>query len=135
VTCGPGRDVVNADEEDRMARDCERVTVNEVVTVDTPDTEWLSEERLRPVLTILNGTAGNDRLTGTRKVANRIRGDAGDDRIRGGGRRDHLYGGDGADTLLARGGGRDFVRCGRGHDRVSADRRDRVASDCEDVRR
>lgn len=41
----------------------------------------------------------------------------------------------GDDTVRSRGGGTDTVRCGRGRDTVKADRRDRVARDCERVLR
>jgi Ca2+-binding RTX toxin-like protein len=59
---------------------------------------------------------------------------------------DTLRGTNGADNLLGKGGNdaffadngpatRDIVSCGRGFDRVAADERDVVASDCEQVRR
>jgi RTX calcium-binding nonapeptide repeat (4 copies) len=66
------------------------------------------------------------------------------ERILGTSRGDRIAGTRGADTVLARGGadrvrvlggGRDVVRCGRGRDRVTADRHDSVARDCERVRR
>jgi dipeptidyl aminopeptidase/acylaminoacyl peptidase len=38
------------------------------------------------------------------------------------------------DVIRARGGGLDRITCGPGHDTVYADRRDRVARDCETVR-
>jgi hypothetical protein len=63
--------------------------------------------------------------------------------VQGTERADFLRGTDGADRVLARGGndriaveydgGRDVVACGPGRDVVSADRRDRIASDCEVV--
>jgi hypothetical protein len=50
---------------------------------------------------------------------------------------DTLSGGDGDDALIAnnRPARRDIVSCGSGFDRVVADTKDRVASDCERVRR
>lgn len=64
----------------------------------------------------IHGTAAGDRLKGTR----------GPDVIRAGA---------GRDRINIRGGGRDRVRCGRHRDLVLANRRDRVARDCEVVRR
>jgi dipeptidyl aminopeptidase/acylaminoacyl peptidase len=46
-----------------------------------------------------------------------------------------VYALEGADTVLARDGRRQSIHCGSGRDRVVADRRDRVAPDCERVRR
>jgi Subtilase family/RTX calcium-binding nonapeptide repeat (4 copies)/Domain of unknown function DUF11 len=74
---------------------------------------------------VLRGLAGNDRLLGG----------SGNDRVVGGAGVDVLDGGRGADVLESRDGRRDTVRCGPGRDRVLADRLDRVARDCEVVRR
>jgi hypothetical protein len=57
------------------------------------------------------------------------------DRIVGTGGADRVSALGGADRITVRGGARDLVRCGAGRDRVKADRRDRVARDCELVRR
>jgi hypothetical protein len=43
--------------------------------------------------------------------------------------------GAGNDVINTRDGQRDVVNCGRGHDRVRADRNDKVASNCESVKR
>ena len=51
------------------------------------------------------------------------------------GRGAHIYGTWLDDVVLARNGLRDTVACGRGYDVVSGDRLDRVARDCESVRR
>jgi hypothetical protein len=110
----------------------------------------------------LRGSSGNDRVRGGKgndKVDggsnnDRVYGGAGTDRLRGGPGRDRVYGGAGRDRLdagdarlnrLSGGGGndrllavngkRDVVRCGKGRDFVRADRQDRVAGDCEVVRR
>jgi hypothetical protein len=61
-----------------------------------------------------------------RSSAERLRGTSGPDEIR-------ARGGD--DVLLIRGGERDIVRCGPGRDTVFASDNDRVARDCERVRR
>ena len=47
----------------------------------------------------------------------------------------HMYGTWLDDLILGRNGVRDTIVCGRGHDEVSADRVDRVAADCESVKR
>ena len=73
----------------------------------------------------LDGGAGNDRLSGQ----------AGDDVLSGGAGVDRISGGAGADRISARDGRRDTITCGAGRDRVTADRRDRVARDCERVAR
>jgi hypothetical protein len=88
------------------------------------------------------GTARRDVLVGTR-FDDVLRGLGGNDVLRGLAGNDLLYGGAGGDTveggagndLLAGGPGRDTIRCGAGKDRVTADRRDRVAKDCERVSR
>jgi hypothetical protein len=49
--------------------------------------------------------------------------------------RDRIKAGAGNDLIRVRRGSIDRVRCGRGSDTVIAGRRDRVAADCEDVRR
>jgi Ca2+-binding RTX toxin-like protein len=64
-----------------------------------------------------------------------IRGRGGNDVIVGGRGRDTLEGGAGNDRINARDGAVDVVRCGTGRDVVIADRVDRVARDCEVVRR
>ncbi|MDQ4049439.1 MAG: hypothetical protein M3131_08685, partial [Actinomycetota bacterium] len=81
----------------------------------------------------LNGGSGRDRLSGG-SGRDRISGDAGNDRITGNSSNDVLKGNSGNDVING-GSGRDRISCGRGRDRVVADRRDRVARDCERVRR
>lgn len=71
----------------------------------------------------LNGGAGNDRLNGQ----------AGNDVLSGGAGVDRISGGAGADRISARDGRRDTITCGAGRDRVTADRRDSVARNCERV--
>ena len=74
---------------------------------------------------VLSGGDGDDHLVGG----------YGDDRLTGGAGRDRLDGGVANDTVNARDRTRDKVRCGPGRDRVSADRNDSVARDCEVVSR
>jgi subtilase family protein/hemolysin type calcium-binding protein/uncharacterized protein DUF11/WD40 repeat protein len=88
------------------------------------------------------GNARNNVLVGTR-FADVLRGLAGNDILRGRAGNDLLDGGKGNDTLeggagndrVIGGPGRDTIRCGPGKDRVTADSKDRVAKDCETVRR
>ncbi len=100
----------------------------------------------------LHGGDGNDVMAG-RKGNDTIWGDAGDDRITGDRGRDHILGGSGNDTIYGNydsdridggsgndrinviHGGRDTVVCGRGRDVVFADPSDRIAKDCESIRR
>jgi hypothetical protein len=82
-----------------------------------------------------SGGAGKDRLGGGAGRDN-LSGNGGNDRLdAGNGRSNTLSGGGGRDTLLAANGERDTIRCGGGRDTVRADRNDRVARDCENVRR
>lgn len=80
------------------------------------------------------GRGGNDTLSGG-SGDDTIFGDAGNDRINGGSGEDTLLGGSGNDRITSRDGSRDTVVCGRGRDVVIADRKDKVAGDCETVRR
>jgi hypothetical protein len=82
----------------------------------------------------IDGTPRADKLTGT-PLRDLIDGRGGDDGIVGGGGDDRMSGGPGADTIISKDRYRDSVRCGPGLDRVVADYRDRLARDCERVRR
>lgn len=79
---------------------------------------------------VLRGLGAADTLEGG-DGADRIEGGEGGDALTGGGGLDLLLGGDGADRVAARDGRRDAIECGAGRDVVAADRRDRVADDCE----
>jgi hypothetical protein len=97
----------------------------------------------RPQATTRTGTARSDVLRGTpgRDVlrglggADRLYGLGGNDVLFAGRGRDRLFGGSGRDVMYTRDGARDTVSCGAGRDLVRADRLDRVARDCELVRR
>jgi len=78
--------------------------------------------------------AGNDTVYGG-SGADVLSGQAGHDRVVGGRGRDRLSGGRGNDRIGARDGARDLIDCGSGRDAVTADRSDRVASNCERVSR
>jgi len=82
----------------------------------------------------LRGLGGSDRLYGG-LGADRLFGGSGNDRLEGGKGRDLLDAGPGRDTIHARDKQVDTVRCGVGRDVVVADRNDKVAKDCEVVRR
>jgi arylsulfatase A-like enzyme len=71
------------------------------------------------------GGDGNDSLSGG----------PGNDRLRGRAGADRLFGEEGNDAIAASDAARDDVVCGPGRDVVLADRVDRVARDCEVVRR
>ena len=62
-------------------------------------------------------------------------GDAGNDTIIGGPGNDVLRGGSGDDTIKAHDGVEDRIYCGKGNDTVSADKVDKVSTDCEHVTR
>jgi hypothetical protein len=83
----------------------------------------------------LDGGPGSDVLYGGRSD-DVVRGGDGNDRIftedRG---RDHVFGGRGNDVIVSGGGTRDVIWCGTGRDTVVADHLDRIAADCEQVRR
>jgi len=119
---------ISAEAPPALPRSCERDSPN--ILVGTR-----AGERLR-------GTASADAIValGGSDVAVGLGGDdcllghSGRDRLLGGAGADLLKGGPGRDVLRG-GAGRDVVRCGPGRDRVVAERRDRVARDCERVRR
>ena len=81
---------------------------------------------------VICGNGGADRLTG--KAGNdRLFGGANGDTIFGGPGRDDVSGGNGADVIFSDDRQSDSIDCGRGPDRVVADRRDRIARNCERV--
>ena len=80
------------------------------------------------------GDVGSDRLAGDAGV-DALYGGAGKDRLVGGADADKLFGGAGRDVISARDGSRDRIDCGSGRDKVSADRDDKVARNCEVVKR
>jgi hypothetical protein len=90
-----------------------------------------------------DGGSNNDTVSGG-SGRDRVRGGAGNDRVFGGSGNDlidggtgtnRISGGGGRDRILATNGRRDRIKCGKGRDRVRADKRDRVARDCEQVLR
>ena len=96
-----------------------------------------------PYFDIMNGLGGDDRLYGfwgNDKILGEngndtIVGDAGHDVIFGGPGDDVIFGGPGNDTIIG-GPGRDRIDCGPGIDIVEgAGRLDRIAKNCEHVRR
>jgi hypothetical protein len=82
----------------------------------------------------LYGLGGNDKLSGE-NGDDTIFGGAGNDFILGGPGNDRLFGGAGNDVIIG-GNGRDVIDCGPGDDTVEgAGPLDRIAKDCEHVRR
>ena len=92
---------------------------------------------------VLDGGTGNDLMdggTGTDKLAgglgsDKIKGGPGSDTIVGGPGKDTVNGGPGNDRIVAGDGLVDKITCGTGYDIVTADKDDKVAKDCEVVRR
>ncbi len=83
---------------------------------------------------VLRGFGGDDCLNGGRG-SDRVIAGPGGDRLIGGKGRDTMLGGGGPDVIKARDGQRDVITCGSGQDIVLADKADRVAKNCEKVRR
>ena len=80
------------------------------------------------------GSGSNEIFRGS-DLGDTIRTYGGNDDVRPGAGADDVDAGPGADLVRSADGARDLVRCGRGRDRVIADRRDRIARDCERVMR
>jgi hypothetical protein len=103
------------------------------VVADAPRGVWRRGDK------ILLGGPGNDIVFGARGSDN-VLGDAGNDFLIDGPTRefslDKVSGGDGNDVLLVDNApaAKDIATCGGGFDRVLADSKDLVASDCERVR-
>ena len=82
----------------------------------------------------LTGGDGRDRISAGAGLDG-LDGGSGRDRITGGKGLDSFDAGPGPDTLTSRDGGPDLVFCGGSVDRITADRADRVAADCDRVSR
>jgi Ca2+-binding RTX toxin-like protein len=121
VNCGDGDDIADGDATDEFADDCELRAVDSVLELSNRADRFTA---FRAGLTI-RGHKGADNLKGS----------AGRDVLEGGPGKDKLSAGAGRDRILARDGERDTIRCGAGKDVVLADKKDRVASDCEKVSR
>ncbi|MCW2972135.1 MAG: Ig-like domain repeat protein [Thermoleophilia bacterium] len=92
---------------------------------------------------VVKGLAGNDKIAGG-PGNDKLDGGAGNDVVDGGAGKDAIVGGPGLDKLVggtgndviaARDGSKDTIACGAGVDKVTADKRDKVANDCEKVTR
>ena len=82
----------------------------------------------------LNGGTGNDTVLGG-PGADTIRSGRGNDTVTGGPGSDQIFTDGARDRIRAKDGVRDVINCGKSKDIVTADRRDRVASNCETIRR
>ncbi|MDE2400198.1 MAG: hypothetical protein KGL90_00845 [Burkholderiales bacterium] len=90
-------------------------TTNQVERVEfTGGTVWTNTSLTEQAL-VINGTAGNDTLTGAGNYANVIYGGDGADTITGGSGGDFLYGGSGNDSLTGT-DGNDLLDGGEGND-------------------
>jgi hypothetical protein len=107
-----------------------RVAANEPESSMTDNAVSLEVQTTR----CADGLPGAGHLAGT-DFDDRVCGRKGADRVIAGGGRDAIVSGPGADVIDARDSETDTVRCGPGLDTVLADRGDRVAADCEHVRR
>lgn len=114
---------------------------DDLVQVNDCVAKGCSDDRNIGLDSILEGGAGNDRLTGG-DGGDTLRGGpgvdtlvglAGDDRLRGGHGEDILDAGSGNDHVFARDGQRDTIDCGPGKDMARADEQD-VLIGCERVR-
>ncbi len=85
----------------------------------------LSRLQLVAYCYFLTGSDGDDKLRGQR----------GNDKLTGGSGRDLIEAGGGKDNVRARDGERDRINCGSGRDKVTADRLDKIAKNCERVTR
>jgi Ca2+-binding RTX toxin-like protein len=82
----------------------------------------------------LKGGAGNDTLSGGNGM-DKLQGGKGADKLTGGPGKNTYSGGTGNDKIRARNKRVDTIACGKGVDAVTADRRDKVGKDCENVKR
>ena len=121
---------------------CPASAVNEVnAKLGNKDDKFLvggaSSTKSEITMNVRGGT-GKDSVSGG-NGGDRLIGDDGDDRLVGLGGNDNLTGGDGDDSINAatfgKREGRDTIDCGQGQDKVTADSRDTVRRNCEDVRR
>ena len=142
VHCGAGKDTVDGDAKDKIARDCEFAIIDNTLDLSDKNDRYTA---FRNGLSV-HGNGGDDRLTGSSggpsedvldggKGDDVIEGLLGPDKITGGSGRDRLSGGGGNDTINARDGERDVVNCGQGDDTATVDRFDAVSPNCEIVKR
>ncbi|MEA2478311.1 MAG: hypothetical protein QOJ07_233, partial [Thermoleophilaceae bacterium] len=143
VSCGDGNDQVFADRHDTVASDCEVVGRPWRLTSSGDNYLYTGSRQSDTIVVrqfvnaIVKAGAGDDLVRLENDSFGVLYGQAGDDNLRGGTSGDRFSGGPGNDTITSytRADDRDFVTCGPGHDRVIADRKDRVARDCEKVSR
>jgi hypothetical protein len=109
------------------------------VSPDGHTVAYVSRAALSPSSTVTDGGTPGLRLVDWGGSNDRsllpCRGTASSDAISGSVEPDHILSGGGDDTIDVRGGGSDTVDCGPGRDHVYADKRDRIAKNCERVTR
>jgi Ca2+-binding RTX toxin-like protein len=107
---------------------------NDVVRADAKGASTIqSQPGFRPLTPaidlVLNGAGGNDKLIG-HKGDGVLKGGGGKDTIIDTGGNDVIKGGGGRDVIHAKDGQRDLIDCGGGNDKVKADKKDVVVSNC-----
>ncbi|MEA2480903.1 MAG: hypothetical protein QOJ07_2825, partial [Thermoleophilaceae bacterium] len=137
ISCGGGNDQVFADAKDKIASDCEVIgkpaggdryaymgsAGNDTITVG----EFVNAT--------VHGLGGNDSISLPGQGNGSLYGDAGNDKLKGSQGFDKFSGGPGNDSINARDKTVDSISCGTGRDSVKADKKDKVARDCEKVSR
>jgi Ca2+-binding RTX toxin-like protein len=128
---GPGKDAVLGGNERRPQRGDKNLlgeSGNDGVLGERGSDRVVGEEGRD----LLDGGRGSDRIVGEEGSDWLVDGPFGDTS-----KDDTLSGGDGNDVFFVDNGPptRDIVSCGGGFDRLAADTKDRVAADCEKVRR
>ncbi|HEX8066445.1 MAG TPA: hypothetical protein VF520_07950 [Thermoleophilaceae bacterium] len=146
IACGGGQDFVLATANDRIAESCEAYARN---TPEDPDPYYLFQGSERDDFmgappgwspARMYALGGDDVIQGPQDDDALVVLGPGHDRFRSGGAKNTVRAGSGRDSidvrdLDTRTSFADVVDCGTGFDRVIADRADRIARNCESVRR
>jgi Tol biopolymer transport system component len=111
-----------------------RVRLHATATGASDALERTDELLFTPSRCVTSDSGNGGRIYGTR-FADQLCGRRGADVIRPGQGKDRVSAGAGADVIYAVDRARDVISCGRGRDLVIANRKDKVAGDCERVRR
>jgi hypothetical protein len=146
IGCGGGQDFVLANAGDRIAKSCEAYARN---TPEDPDRYYLFQGSERDDFmgapsgwspARMYALDGDDVLQGPQDDDALVVLGPGDDRFKSGGAKNTVRAGSGRDSIDIRDfdtrtSFADVLDCGTGYDRVVADRADRIARNCESVKR